>query len=231
MMPKAILERPELTPGTKLVYAVIVDAMRDKASSWPGIRTIAAACGLAPSSVAESIRRLEEAGFLAVEHRSRKANLYRKSVQLEGAPSVPKTERAVPEIGTDLYRKSVQKKTRRRKKTNNTPLPPKGGGSGFDPISGATACMSLGSHLACDQFASAWREWVDHRRTIRKRLTEAGVKGQIKMLEGLTLDQAIESIHTAIRSGWTGVFPPKGTKHQPTADRTGQAWKETRYIP
>ncbi|MBN2130213.1 MAG: helix-turn-helix domain-containing protein [Sedimentisphaerales bacterium] len=80
-MPKALLRRTDLPPGSKLVLVELMDRVGSNGSAWPGIRRLATECGLAHSTVVEAITRLEHAGFIAVEHVSgnpaRKTNRYR----------------------------------------------------------------------------------------------------------------------------------------------------------
>ena len=67
----------------------------------------------------------------------------------------------------------------------------------------------LSDGLKTEKFRGAWNEWEAYRREIKKKLTKASVKKQIKQLEKLGHDAAIESIEQSIRNGWTGLFDPR----------------------
>ena len=132
-LPKALLDRKDVGANTKLAYAFIVDAMRDKGVAWLGVRTIAKGIGCWPSTAQEAIDQIEEAGLLMVEHRGDgKVNKYflpdqertdsdnasaPETSTVPNKPSAPEFGTGVPEISTEPDRKSVPKKTRLIKKT------------------------------------------------------------------------------------------------------------------
>lgn len=79
-----------------------------------------------------------------------------------------------------------------------------GEGEGYTPLNppgGFPAALDTAA------FRSAWAEWVQHRKEIRKALTERAVKKQLTDLAIAGEAAAVEAIHTAIRNGWQGVFP------------------------
>jgi hypothetical protein len=57
-----------------------------------------------------------------------------------------------------------------------------------------------------DAFTFAWNEWNDYRREIRKKLTPATAKKQLKKLAGYPEQVAIEMITQSIEKGWQGLF-------------------------
>lgn len=61
--------------------------------------------------------------------------------------------------------------------------------------------------LSTDEFAAAWRDWLQHRREIRKPVKPGSQaeKGQLKMLEGWGVERAIPAIRHTIAMGWTGL--------------------------
>lgn len=85
-------------------------------------------------------------------------------------------------------------------------------------------------NLDTPAFKEAWDKWSEHRKEIRKPLTQKSVNEQIKMLSQMrTTDEAIETVELAIRNGWQGLFPPKkdakqqskispGVKYDPSFD-------------
>ncbi len=64
------------------------------------------------------------------------------------------------------------------------------------------------------EFESAWTEWQQYRTGIRKKLTAPTIAKQLKMLEGLGPDKAVEAIGRSIEAGWSGLFDPGGTGHR-----------------
>jgi hypothetical protein len=55
-----------------------------------------------------------------------------------------------------------------------------------------------------------WDEWVSYRTEIKKQMTPATVKKQIKFLEKFSPDQQQIIIDQSIQNGWAGLFEPKG---------------------
>jgi hypothetical protein len=62
-----VLRRRDLSAAAKLLYATIVDRIGGNGAAWPGMRRLAADCGVPPSSVADAIVALERAGLIEVE--------------------------------------------------------------------------------------------------------------------------------------------------------------------
>jgi len=60
------------------------------------------------------------------------------------------------------------------------------------------------------EFKTAWREWEQHRREIRKKLTPTTRKRQLEQLGAMSEADAIQSIRQSVANGWTGLFEPKG---------------------
>jgi Mn-dependent DtxR family transcriptional regulator len=59
---------------------------------------------------------------------------------------------------------------------------------------------------------SAWSQWVQHRKEIKKSLTPSTIKKQITLLEK-NKDQHMEIIEQSIEKGWTGLFKIKTPKY------------------
>lgn len=72
--------------------------------------------------------------------------------------------------------------------------------------------------------AALWQEWVQHRRELRKPLTPTSVRQQLALLAAHP-GHSSEIIRTSIRSGWQGLFAPKGGNGlaAPLADPQGCA--------
>lgn len=60
-----------------------------------------------------------------------------------------------------------------------------------------------------ERFCEAWQEWIQHRKQIRKPLTEAAVRKQLKMLAEYSEEQAVDIINQSIKNGWQGLFEPR----------------------
>lgn len=69
-------------------------------------------------------------------------------------------------------------------------------------------CASLPEVLNTERFKSAWRDWEEHRRQIRKKLTPKAVELAVQKLAEMGHDRAIAAIEHSIANGWQGIFEP-----------------------
>lgn len=60
-----------------------------------------------------------------------------------------------------------------------------------------------------ERFSEAWQDWIEHRNQIRKPLTDAAIKKQLKMLAEYSEDDAVKIINQSIQNGWQGLFEIK----------------------
>jgi len=65
--------------------------------------------------------------------------------------------------------------------------------------------------LADSRFSGAWSDWEQHRREIKKPLTELASKQMLKQLGEWGPERSIAAIELSIRSGWQGIFEGNGT--------------------
>ncbi|MCS7008541.1 MAG: helix-turn-helix domain-containing protein [Chthoniobacterales bacterium] len=79
-----------------------------------------------------------------------------------------------------------------------------------------------------EAYRAAWREFCEHRKQIKKRLTPLSVKKLIKILSGLSREDGIAAIEQSITNGWQGIFPPKNksTQSKRKLDKAsgGESW-------
>lgn len=62
--------------------------------------------------------------------------------------------------------------------------------------------------LDTERFRQAWREWCQHRRERKQRLTPTAATRALKKLEKMGHDRAIEAIEHSIANGYQGIFEP-----------------------
>lgn len=85
---------------------------------------------------------------------------------------------------------SPQHKEVLNNKINNTPLPP------------------LQGELDCQEFRAALTSWIEHRKEIKKPLTEKALSLLMKKFTEWGSRKSIAAIELAIEHGWRGVFEP-----------------------
>lgn len=100
----------------------------------------------------------------------------------------------------------------RKKPEKNKPKKP----LGFDPL-----------HFPLPDFISpdVWADFVDHRKKIKKTLTDRAVELILADLAEHPLD-ADEMLRTSIKRGWTGVFPLDKPRDGPASDDAKEAWEQ-----
>lgn len=58
-----------------------------------------------------------------------------------------------------------------------------------------------------DKFKEAWEEWLEYRKTERKKPVGAiSAKRQLNLLSSVSEEEALLMIDKAINSGWQGLF-------------------------
>lgn len=86
-----------------------------------------------------------------------------------------------------------------------------GGGRGIggeeNPPTPQGGTVVLPAALQTEKFRAAWREWLDYRKSIRKRVTRATVERQMALFVKMGHDKAIEAIDRSIAQGWVGLHP------------------------
>jgi len=88
-LPVELAARTDLTPASKLVWAVLGDRVGDNGVCWPGVRSLAGDVGQDASSVLRGIQKLETAGLLQVE---RQGNGRRNYYRLTASESAGETQ-------------------------------------------------------------------------------------------------------------------------------------------
>lgn len=102
-IPNAILRRPDIAPGAKLTYMVLLSYAWQKGHCFPGQETMACDLGVSKRSVVTYLAQLAELGLLRVKRRGLgKTNLYILP-KVTTAPKVaPPTKAATPKATARL---------------------------------------------------------------------------------------------------------------------------------
>ncbi|KPB92858.1 Uncharacterized protein AC503_3728 [Pseudomonas syringae pv. maculicola] len=108
--------------------------------------------------------------------------------RIDGAPSIRETDHyLIKDSSTELSEKEPM--------VANAPARTKAKTLKFDPLNSKPANVS----------ESAWADWCQHRKEIRKPLTATTCAKQAKTLAGHPDADAV--INQSISNGWTGLFP------------------------
>lgn len=67
----------------------------------------------------------------------------------------------------------------------------------------------------------AWNDWVEHRKQLRKPLTQKAIEKQIQFLRGRAENEIILILNTAIEKNWQGLYEVKNNNHGTKISTTG----------
>ena len=192
-------------PLRKLVLIKLADNANDMGECWPSYQHIADQCEIGRSTVKVHIRELEKCGLLRREFRRKgelnQSNLFHLSLMNSGAGAAlpgagdnpgggagaaPRTSHSFEPVIEPVERPVAKAPSRTKAKAVK-----------FDPLTAKP----------CNVSDSAWADWCQHRKEIRKSLTATTCAKQAKTLAGHHDADAV--IIQSISNGWTGLFPDK----------------------
>jgi DNA-binding MarR family transcriptional regulator len=76
LIPDWIMERPELSPTEKLLYARLLRYLGDNQFAWPAVNTLATKISISKRNVQYALRNLEKLGLVAVEYQPNNSSHY-----------------------------------------------------------------------------------------------------------------------------------------------------------
>ncbi|AYG07737.1 helix-turn-helix domain-containing protein [Pseudomonas fluorescens] len=211
-------------PLRKLVLIKLADNANDVGECWPSYQHIADQCEIGRSTVKVHIRELEKCGLLRREFRRKgelnQSNLFHLSLNSGsgaalpgagdnpggGAGAAPRTSHSFEPVKEPVKEPVAKAPSRKKSKAEK-----------FDPLTAKPTNVS----------ATAWADWCQHRKEIRKSLTATTCARQAKTLAGHHDADAV--INQSISNGWTGLFPEKVTAGGRTVgngpDYYDQSWR------
>ena len=191
-------------PLRKLVLIKLADNANDVGECWPSYQHIADQCEIGRSTVKVHIRELEKCGLLRREFRRKgelnQSNLFHLSLNSGsgaalpgagdnpggGAGAAPRTSHSFEPVKEPVKELVAKAPSRKKSKAEK-----------FDPLTAKPTNVS----------ATAWADWCQHRKEIRKSLTATTCARQAKTLAGHHDPDAV--INQSISNGWTGLFPER----------------------
>jgi len=193
-IPNAIMRDGNISPGAKLCYARLCQyADKNTGVAYPGQDALADELGASVRQVQRYIKELEDYGMLHVERPGlRKANRYRFLIHETVYQDT--TDMSYPDttdVSYPIGRESMEENQLDRK-------------SGYT--------KSVPEELPDCIDPAKWDEWVQHRKELRKKLTERQAQKQVSKLESWAAEgyDPNQIIETSVTNGWQGLFKPKG---------------------
>ena len=203
-------------PLRKLVLIKLADNANDKGECWPSYQHIADQCEISRRSVMRHIDALIADGF--VSKRSRKTpdgattNVYALRFEVAEAEDLRGDRESPPGVteshqGGDTV--SLGGGDRESPRTSHS----------LEPVNEPKRTLTPSPVDWIDD--ETWTDFLAHRKSIKKPLSQEAQKRLIKKLERLRADgqDAVAVLDESITQGWAGVFPLKDKK-----PKQKQAW-------
>lgn len=75
--------------------------------------------------------------------------------------------------------------------------------------------LPIRSHIT---YQGTWDDFKEHRKQIKKPMTELAESRMLKKLSKYSIEVAIQMLDRSIENGWTGVFELNGKEHKPSIE-------------
>ncbi len=199
-----VWDTPCETHTQKLVLVALADNSNDQRICWPSIDYLARRCDLSRNGVMLQIEKLISAGQLKVRKSDGKVNVYEMFPDTTPVNTVDQS--------TPLTRP-------RGEENQSTPLTPPV--HAINPnhkepsIKPPSALLSIPEKLNTPEFKTAWAEWEQHRKEIKKRQTPLSVSKQLKKLSGWGVTRSIAAINHSIEKAYQGIYESNETNKKP----------------
>lgn len=203
-------------PVAKLVLLKFADNANDSGKCWPSIANISRETGLCRRTVQTKIRALEDLDLL----------------------------KSVRGVNRCDYTLSMEKLTQIRHSGGVQEMHPAGdapcstctggvqemhGGGAGDALAYKEPSLNRQRTIkepasfpySSTEFIEAWQDWIQHRKEIKKPITETSTKLSFKKLANMTESEAITAIQHSISNGYQGIYPPQQntTTNRPTHEK------------
>jgi hypothetical protein len=213
--------------SVKFVLVSLADFASDDGHAWPSIAKLVEKTCQDRKTIIAAIDKLEVQGFLIDSGErigsTKQIKKYRFNFdcsnntesgtvpQNEQSRNSPETVPGIPEKGTvipsksaDFPPKSAENGTRNLQELSITPNEPTRNPQAIrDPV----AAMSLPEWLPQD----VWKNWIDHRISIKSAMSEQAAKLTIAALANMRNagNDPVQIINHSIMLGWRGLFEPR----------------------
>jgi hypothetical protein len=188
-IPGAVLSRLDLSLEEKCLYGLL-EVLDGGKGCWASNDWLASRLGVSERAIQRYLSRLEEVGLVIKVINEAAGN--QRRVQTIGSYSASSPSRQsdvtlTPSCRDPHANLSSKSRKENRKEIDTIPLPL--------PHS--------------ENFAKAWGEWINYRAKTKKKLSAFAQEKQLKLLAGLTEQEAVECINRSISNDWQGLFPEK----------------------
>ena len=225
--------KAKLPAKDKVIIMVLADISNDEGEAYPSKKYLELNCGMSRRALMARLRSLEESGLLTTSARfedgKQKSNVYTISRDILEELKIQKGDHLAPleplVVGGQnlLGGQNLPQGGGKKRQLGGQNLPPDTLTDTLSidttPITEYPIAVIIGDN---PEMITAWGEWEQHRKELKKKLTPTTITKQLNFLASKsTDDERIAVIDQSIRNGWTGLFDLKGGVNEKGRGSTG----------
>ena len=200
-----LLRNENLKANTKILLLVIMSYESKEGYSYPSHSRLIKETGLSKSTLIKCLKELEELGYIMSEKVAGNNNKYfiDSSIKISSSKNDSSTKNntsSSTKNDTGVVLKMVHKNKQENKQKNNN--------SDLEVI--------VEAYTDNKELKETIFDFIEMRKSIKKKLTERGLKGILNKLDKIALNdyEKIEILENSIMNCWQGVFEIKKEAHK-----------------
>ena len=200
-----LLRSENLKANTKILLLVIMSYESKEGYSYPSHSRLIKETGLSKSTLIKCLKELEELGYITSEKAAGNNNKYfiDSSIKISSSKNDSSTKNdtsSSTKNETGVVLKMIHKNKQENKQKNNN--------SDLEVI--------VEAYTDNKELKETIIDFIEMRKSIKKKLTERGLKGILNKLDKLAVNdfEKIEILENSIMNCWQGVFEIKKEAHK-----------------
>ena len=200
-----LLRNENLKANTKILLLVIMSYESKEGYSYPSHSRLIKETGLSKSTLIKCLKELEELGYIMSEKVAGNNNKYfiDSSIKISSSKNDSSTKNntsSSTKNDTGVVLKMVHKNKQENKQKNNN--------SDLEVI--------VEAYTDNKELKETIFDFIEMRKSIKKKLTERGLKGILNKLDKIALNdyEKIEILENSIMNCWQGIFEIKKEAHK-----------------
>ena len=200
-----LLRNENLKANTKILLLVIMSYESKEGYSYPSHSRLMKETGLSKSTLIKCLKELEELGYIISEKAAGNNNKYfiDSSIKISSSKNDSSTKNdtgSSAKNDTGVVLNLVHKNKQENKQKNNN--------SDLEVI--------VEAYTDNKELKETIIDFIEMRKSIKKKLTERGLKGILNKLDKIALNdyEKIEILENSIMNCWQGVFEIKKEAHK-----------------
>ena len=200
-----LLRNENLKANTKILLLVIMSYESKEGYSYPSHSRLTKETGLSKATLIKCLKELEELGYIISEKSTGSNNKYfiDNSIKISSSKSNTSAKNdtgSSTKNDTGVVLKMIHKNKQENKQKNNN--------SDLEVI--------VEAYTDNKELKETIIDFIEMRKSIKKKLTERGLKGILNKLDKIALNdyEKIEILENSIMNCWQGVFEIKKEAHK-----------------